>query len=107
MPSLADTLAQLSSNSTQIHQYSQCNLKQAGPYTTAYLHSLVVPDLIRDGTDPERRSFGFIGEGSDNVKKVEKREGLVTPLKELARRERGGREDIEVVLRTAARLVDD
>jgi len=32
---------------------------------------------------------------------------LVTPLKELARRERGGREDIEIVLRTAARLVDD
>jgi len=107
MPSLADTLAQLSSNSTQIHKYSQCNTKQAGPYTTAYLHALVVPDLIRDGTDPERRSFGFIGETSDNVKKAEKREGLVTPLKELARRERGGREDIEIVLRTAARLVDD
>lgn len=107
MPSLSDTLNQLATNSTQIHNYSQCNRRQAGPYTTAYLHSLVLPDLIRDGTDPERRSFGFIGEGSDNVKKVEKRDGPVTPLKELARGGRGGVEEIEVVLRTAARVIDD
>jgi hypothetical protein len=64
--------------------------------------------LIRDGTDPERRLFKFIGEAGDSVKKVEKKEGPVTPLKELgAGRAKGGKEEIEVVLRTAARLVDD
>lgn len=41
------------------------------------------------------------------MKKVEKRDGPVTPLKELARGGRGGVEEIEVVLRTAARVIDD
>jgi hypothetical protein len=108
MPSLSETLAQLSSHSNQIHAFSQCNNRPAGPYTTAYLYHLVSPDLIRDGTDPEKRSFGFIGEGADYSKKVEQREGPVTPLRELAAvRGRGGGEEIEIVLRTAARLVDD
>ena len=106
MPSLADTLDQLRSNSNHIEQLSRCNIRPSGPITTAYLKSSTL-DLIRDGSTPEIRLFKYIGETSDNVKKVEKREGLVTPLKELARRERGGREDIEIVLRTAARLVDD
>ena len=107
MPSLSDTLAQLSVNSTHIHEYAKGNIKPSGPYATAYLHCLTVPDLIRDGTDPERRAFGFIGEGNDNVKKAEKREGPVTPLKDLAIVKGRGGEEIEIVLRTAARLVDD
>ena len=77
--------------------------------------------LIRDATDAEGRLFRFVGESesaaSGRVKRVEKREGVVTPLKHArgpaegsgsgsAAQERG-REDAEVLLRTALRLVDD
>jgi hypothetical protein len=108
MPSLTNTLEQLSALSQQIHTYSQCNAQPSGPYTTAYLHSSVLNDLIRDGSDAERRLFKFIGENENSIKKVEKREGPVTPLKALqSGKAKGGTGEIEVVLRTAARLVDD
>jgi hypothetical protein len=108
MPSLKDTLEQLNNLSQQIHQQSCCNARPSGPYTTAYLTLSAVPDLIRDGSEAERRLFKFIGENENSVKKVEKREGPVTPLKELqSGKAKGGKGEIEVVLRTAARLVDD
>jgi len=107
MPSLADTLDQLRSSSNHIEQLSRCNIRPSGPITTAYLKSSTL-DLIRDGSTPEIRLFKYIGETSDKVKKVEKKEGPVTPLKELgAGRARGGKEEIEQVLRTAGRLVED
>lgn len=108
MPSLADSLDQLRSLSGQIDQLSRCNCRPSGPYTSAYLGSSVVPDLIRDGSDAEKRLFKFIGESDSSIKRVEKREGLVTPLKDLkAGRTRAGQSEIDVVLRAVASLVDD
>jgi hypothetical protein len=107
MPSLADTLDQLRINSNQIEQYSRCNIRPSGPITTAYLKSSTL-ELIRDGSAPEIRLFKSVGETSDHVKRVEKKEGPVTPLRELgAGRAKGGKEEIEVVLKTAGRLVED
>lgn len=108
MPSLADTLDQLRSLSGQISQLSRCNCRPSGPYTSAYLASNVVPDLIRDGSEAEKRLFKFIGESDSSIKRVEKREGLVTPLKDLkAGKVKGSQSEIDVVLRAVGRLVDD
>lgn len=108
MPSLTDSLEQLNTLSNQIQQLSRCNCRPSGPYTTAYLGPSVVPDLIRDGSEAEKRLFKFIGETDSSIKKVEKREGLVTPLKDLkAGRARGGQDETNVVLRAVAKLVDD
>ncbi|OCF57571.1 hypothetical protein L486_05030 [Kwoniella mangroviensis CBS 10435] len=83
-----------------------------------------VLELIRDSNDGERRLFKFVGEsnslGEGGNKRVEKRENvLVTPLKQLKSHsqsyaggkgksvEGGGRDEVEIVLRTAMKLVDD
>lgn len=108
MPSLADTLEQLSSHSQQITQLAQLNRRPTGPFTSAYLESRIAPDLIRDSEEGERRLFKFIGETENATKKVEKREGLVTPLKDLQRgKNKGSRNEVEVVLTAVAKLVDD
>ncbi|WWC93458.1 hypothetical protein V866_000292 [Kwoniella sp. B9012] len=85
-----------------------------------------VLELIRDSNDSERRLFKFVGEssslgdgsGGGGNKRVEKRENvLVTPLKQLKSHVGGkgksteggghGRDEVEIVLRTAMKLVDD
>lgn len=80
-----------------------------------------VLELIRDASDAERRLFKFVGEnnlpgvvGGGGNKRVEKREGgVVTPLKELKRRGGGSggggteKDEVEAMLRTALKLVDD
>ncbi|WWC71448.1 uncharacterized protein I206_105404 [Kwoniella pini CBS 10737] len=84
-----------------------------------------VLSLIRDSNESEIRLFKFIGEssiqngissggggggGGGGNKKVEKRENnLVTPLKELKKNKNqmNGRDEIEIVLKTALKLVDD
>ncbi|WWD02259.1 hypothetical protein V865_000297 [Kwoniella europaea PYCC6329] len=85
-----------------------------------------VLELIRDSNDGERRLFKFVGEsnslgdgsGGGGNKRVEKRENvLVTPLKQLKSHVGGkgksteggglGRDEVEIVLRTAMKLVDD
>ncbi|RXK42411.1 hypothetical protein M231_00401 [Tremella mesenterica] len=117
MPSLTDSLANLSIQSESISQLASLNSRPAGPYTQAYLYlpdSLAsghgVTGLIRDAQEPEVRLFKFIGEtdvtGAGGEKRVEKREGVVTPLKRL-KRDQGDRGDVEVILRTALKLVDD
>ncbi|EIW68285.1 hypothetical protein TREMEDRAFT_63457 [Tremella mesenterica DSM 1558] len=117
MPSLTDSLANLSIQSESISQLASLNSRPAGPYTQAYLYlpdSLAaghgVTGLIRDAQEPEVRLFKFIGEtdvtGAGGEKRVEKREGIVTPLKRL-KRDQGDRGDVEVILRTALKLVDD
>ncbi|WWC63424.1 uncharacterized protein I303_106026 [Kwoniella dejecticola CBS 10117] len=137
MPSLADTLDTLSSRSSELAYLSTLNSRPDGPFVQAYLGSSSsssgyasgkeggrgnVLRLIRDSSDGETRLFKFIGEastqsgggvaggGGGGNKKVEKRENvLVTPLKDLkkARSGEGGRDEVEVVLRTAMKLVDD
>jgi hypothetical protein len=127
MPSLADSLAQLAQQSEHIHHLSQANHRPAGPYTQTYLHSTSaatspfasVLDLIREAAESEVRLFKFIGQTAEHEKKVEKRDGVLTPLKELRAGKHGkgqgqgqGRGDdanveIEVLLRTAGKLVDD
>jgi hypothetical protein len=126
MPSLADALAQLSHQSDQIYYLSSQNLRPAGPFVQAHLHLQAtassskhtpVLNLIRDAQDSETRLFKFIGEETGSLsgaggKRVEKREGgIVTPLKTL-QREKGkaredGRDEVDLMLRTALKLVDD
>lgn len=131
MPSLAESLDALAHHSEQIAYLSTLNAAPPGPFTTAYLH-LPPPhlshlgkgnvlELIRDASDAERRLFKFVGEnnlpgvvGGGGNKRVEKREGgVVTPLKELKRRGGGSggggteKDEVEVMLRTALKLVDD
>jgi hypothetical protein len=123
MPSLADALSSLSQHSSQIHHFSSQNHRPAGPFTQSFLYAETVPHLIRDAHESESRLFKFIGE-VDNAaggaaKRVEKREGVVTPLRELRRRKEGngmgddgqggrdGKDEVEVMLRTAIKLVDD
>ncbi|WRT68533.1 uncharacterized protein IL334_005510 [Kwoniella shivajii] len=124
MPSLSDTLDSLKSRTEELAYLSTLNSKPSGPFVQAYLHlpnvlngsnngRNNVLDLIRDAGESERRLFKFIGEtdgpsGTGN-KRVEKREGgIVTPLKELkSTKQKNGRDEIEVVLRTAMKLVDD
>lgn len=118
MPSLTDSLAQLSHQSEQIYNLSQANTRPAGPYTQTYLHPITstsphasILDLIREAAESEVRLFKFIGQTPEYEKKVEKRDGLVTPLKELkhgrARGNGGGAGEVEVLLTTAGKLVDD
>jgi hypothetical protein len=119
MPSLADSLAQLSLQSAQIQHLSTLNSRPAGPFVQAYLHlptsssskSGTVLNLIRDAQDSEVRLFKYIGETEGSgEKRVEKRDGVVvTPLREM--RGKGkvkeGRDEVDVMLRTALKLVDD
>ena len=114
MPSLADTLDNLSHHSAQIQALSSMNARPAGQFVQAYLHlnrsgptGGSVLDLIRDAADSETRLFKFIGD--DGGKKVEKREGgVITPLKEMRKqRETGDGGEVTVMLKTALRLVDD
>ena len=135
MPSLSDTLDNLRQQSEQIAYLSSLNARPAGAYVQAYLGIPTAPhlprgnvlDLIRDAQDSERRLFKFVGEsdapgagaggggGGGGNRRVEKRDGgVVTPLKELKKRAggggtgtAGGRDDTEVMLRTAMKLVDD
>ncbi|KAL0247230.1 hypothetical protein I308_104265 [Cryptococcus tetragattii IND107] len=128
MPSLAESLDALAHHSEQIAYLSTLNASPPGPFTTAYLH-LPPPhlshlgkgnvlELIRDASDAERRLFKFVGEnnlpgaaGGGGNKRVEKREGgVVTPLKELKRGGGDGeaeKDEVEVMLRTALKLVED
>ncbi|WWD19191.1 hypothetical protein CI109_103649 [Kwoniella shandongensis] len=130
MPSLADSLDALRQQSEQIAYLSTLNSAPPGPFVQAYLHLPSHPSLpkgnvlqlIRDAQDSERRLFKFVGEsdtaagsgaGGGN-KRVEKREGgVVTPLKELRKGRStagvggGGKDETEVMLRTAMKLVDD
>ncbi|ODO11025.1 hypothetical protein I350_01625 [Cryptococcus amylolentus CBS 6273] len=132
MPSLQDTLDTLAQHSAQIAYLSTLNTAPAGPFTSAYLylpppHLAHVPEekgnvlhLIRDASDAERRLFKFVGEGDalatagevkgrdGGNKRVEKRDGgIVTPLKELKARAGSEKDETEVMLRTALKLVDD
>lgn len=118
MPSLTDTLQRISDTSAQIEYLSSLNARPAGPFVQQYLYlqstnSAGVFDLIRDAADSEVRLFKFIGEteptaaGGGN-KRVEKREGvLVTPLKDYKKERAKGMDDVDVMLRTAAKLIDD
>ncbi len=65
--------------------------------------------MIRDAQDSEVRLFKYIGEAEGSgEKRVEKREGVVvTPLREMKGRKREGRDEVDVMLRTALKLVDD
>lgn len=113
------------------------NSQSAGPFVQAYLKvsphfalassSRRVPtrsatELIRDSDESEKRLFKFIGEdkganggasSGSGLKRVEKREGgVVTPLKDLRKARHGdgdsrGAEDVEIMLMTAGKLVDD
>jgi hypothetical protein len=107
MPSLSDALSALAHHSDQIRHLSTHNNSPCGPFTEACLkpHSLL--SLIRDAEDSEVRLFKFIGESDGGKgKTVEKRDGtIVTPLKEM-KRAKGG-DEVDVMLRTALRLVDD
>jgi hypothetical protein len=135
MPSLSDSLSALADYSAQIHKLSASNLTPSGPYTTAYLDSLHlnppphpssssiprkrsrvsnrdtagVLNLIRDAQESEVRLFRFIGEaevaGVGRVKRVEKRDEGHTRGAGMGGVE--GRDEVEVMLRTALRLVDD
>lgn len=117
MPSLADSLAQLSQQSAQIQQQSTLNSRPAGPFVHAYLQlptsstkAGTVLNLIRDAQDSEVRLFKYIGEvEGGGEKRVEKREGVVvTPLREMkAKKGKEGRDEVDVMLRTALKLVDD
>ncbi|WWC90487.1 uncharacterized protein L201_005423 [Kwoniella dendrophila CBS 6074] len=95
-----------------------------------------VLNLIRDSNESEIRLFKFIGESSSNTnsstsnnsnvpssgisgggggggggggnKRVEKRENdLITPLKDLRRNQNQNKDEIEVYLKTAMKLVDN
>ena len=121
MPSLQETLQQLASHSAQISHLATLNTPPAGPFTRAQLRlpytdplsgrvyrDNLIPDLIRDAEDSERRLFTFVGEddGPSGAKVVEKREGgVVTPLRPVAGKPK--EEDVEILLGTALRLVDD
>jgi hypothetical protein len=120
MPSLTDALSSISHHSSQIQHLSSLNSLPAGPFVQAYLYQHTVNGLIRDAHESEARLFKFIGEvesgaGGGLEKRVEKREGVVTPLKEIRRRKdgggneegTGGRDEVDVMLRTAFKLVDD
>ncbi|ORY35644.1 hypothetical protein BCR39DRAFT_511282 [Naematelia encephala] len=123
MPSLAESLSTLAQQSEQIAYLSSLNAQPAGPFVQSYLHlpsgpgakPTTVLNQIRDAAESEVRLFKFIGEvdgsaGAAGGKVVEKREGVVvTPLRELKKRGKGGGngEEIEVMLKTALRLVDD
>ena len=120
MPSLADSLEQLSHQSAQIQHLSALNSRPAGPFVQAYLHlpsasssnspSGNVLGLIRDAQDSEVRLFRYIGESDDGGdKRVEKREGVVvTPLREMRGKGKSeGRDEVDLMLRTALKLVDD
>jgi hypothetical protein len=80
-----------------------------------------VLSLVRDAHESEVRLFRYIGEtesaGQGRVQRMEKRDTVVTPLKRMGQG-RGGasvgagagagtRDDVEVLLNTALRLVDD
>lgn len=107
MPSLADALASLAQHSEQISHLSTHNRLPCGPFTEACLNPASTLSLIRDAEDAEIRLFKFIGESdSGKGKTVEKRDGsIVTPLKDM-KKARGG-DEVDVMLRTALRLVDD
>lgn len=135
MPSLSDSLSALSDYTQQILLLSSSNLQPSGPYTTAYLDSLHlnpassassssakrqarstggVLSLIRDAQESETRLFRFIGEaevaGVGRVKKVEKRDNIGKSGLGVDGDGAGagkGRDEVEVMLRTALRLVDD
>ena len=123
MPSLSDSLTQLSHQSSQIQYLSLHNIRPDGPFVRAYHHSTpassslaastsgTVLDLIRDAQESEVRLFKYIGEAEGGgEKRAEKREGLVvTPLREMTREDkrREGRDEVDMLLRTALKLVDD
>ncbi|WVQ95073.1 hypothetical protein IAU59_002166 [Kwoniella sp. CBS 9459] len=161
MPSLADALETLKTQSEQLAYLSTLNSDPPGRFVQAYLHLPTyrygyghtdgakngnVLTLIRDANDSERRLFKFVGEENQNPvsasnvkagaggssrdggknaaagsgggnKRVEKRDGgLITPLKDLRRGKLSGntastggagRDEAEIVLRTALKLVDD
>ncbi|WVR09487.1 hypothetical protein IAU60_006555 [Kwoniella sp. DSM 27419] len=122
MPSLSDALDDLQRHSEQLAYLSTLNSSPAGPFVQAHLHlhyhgAGSVLHLIRDANDSERRLYKFVGEGQGGGnKRVEKREGgVVTPLKDLKKRPGnvtsgtgpGQRDETEIMLRTALKLVDD
>lgn len=110
MPSLANTLSDLSGFSDQIYHQSNHNLKPAGPFVSALLKSQTVLSLIRDAEPSEVRLFKFVGEEGAGVKKVEKRDGsIATPLREYNQRVRGSSqgEQVGVMLKTAMKLMDE
>ena len=110
MPSLADSLAQLSHQSDQITALASHNVRPAGQFVQALLRTPNVLHLIRDADDSEVRLFKFVGEEGGGVKRVEKRDGgVVTPLRDLKKKAGGneGRDRIEAMLKTALKLVDD
>lgn len=116
MPSLSDALTSLSTHSSQLTHLASLNGRPAGPFTHAYLYEPTIPNLIRDANDSETRLFKFVGQtdAAGGAKRVEKREGVVTPLRELRGKPRGGnsegregKEDVEAMLRVALKLVDD
>lgn len=111
MPSIADSLHNLATQSEQINYHSSQNLTSAGPFVHALLGNHNILSLIRDAVPAEARLFKFIGEESGGNKKVEKRDdGLVTPLKAIQRgggAKDNGKEQVGVMLKTAMRLVDD
>ncbi|KAK4686242.1 hypothetical protein P7C73_g3881, partial [Tremellales sp. Uapishka_1] len=106
MSSLADSLSQLAQHSQQIKYLSSLNQKPSGPFVNAVLYTDVL-SLVRGAEPSEERLFKFIGEvEGGREKKVEKREGVVTPLKEL-KKGRESKDDVDVMLKTAMKLVDD
>lgn len=115
MPALIDSLSSLADRSESITHLSHANYRPAGPYTHAILNTPSVLHLIRDAEPAEARLFKFIGEEHGGNKRVEKRDGVVTPLKDMkggaSRGEQvpGGRngDQVGVMLKTALRLVDD
>jgi hypothetical protein len=115
MPSLVDSLSSLADRSESITHLSHANYRPTGPFTHAILDTPSVLQLIRDAEPAEARLFKFIGEEHGGNKKVEKRDGVVTPLKEMkggglrgeqAPSGRNG-DQVGVMLKTALRLVDD
>ena len=104
MPSLADSLSGLAQRSKQIVELSSHNDSPLGPFLRAYLDTSVL-SLIRDAHPKEVRLFKFVGEEAGG-KRVEKKDAEMTPLKEF-KKGRVREEQVEVMLRTALRLVDD
>ncbi|KAL7422483.1 hypothetical protein Q5752_003131 [Cryptotrichosporon argae] len=115
MPTLADTLSDLSHHSQQVSYLSSLNARPAGPFASAYLyldHRAEVLSLIREADAAEVRLFKFVGEshptgpGGGN-KRVEKLDGVaLSELREYKQRAKEG-DEIAVTLGTAQRLVDD
>jgi hypothetical protein len=96
-----------------VSSLSSQNHRPSGPFTQACLNSASLLSLIRDADDSEVRLFKFIGESDTGKgKTVEKRDGsIVTPLKDMRKARSGngktGGDEVDIMLRTALRLVDE